>query len=203
MSNRKLQEFDEYRLRAAECASPWRSVPRQRRAILREQDGSKTLMAERGTFMFRRYCVKGASKWIEAHRVGGGMVVLWVGKARPNPDLPSFKRRPYKIRKVTERKRKGGKKQEAGRAAVCAPSKRWARARWPQGRDQGPAGAKTSGTKEPNRGPSPKPKQGLPRPGGRWRKRGKNGVKEGQVEGKPFPLPLGLPQFEPGFYGVL
>ena len=139
------------------------------------EDGSKTLMAERGTFKFVRYCEKGASKWIEATRVGGGTVVLWVGKAGPNPDLPSFKRRPYKIRKVTERKQ-ARKKQEAGPAAVCA-----AKQKVGKGKDAHKAATKVQAGRRPagprgQTGPKPKAKAGSTsaRAGG-GQKRGKNG----------------------------
>jgi hypothetical protein len=105
MANHKLQVFDEY---AYGPRSVLRAGDRFRVSggpYYQNDDGTKTLMAERGTFVFRRYCVRGASKWLEAVQVGGGAVVLWVGKASRNPDLPSFRRRPYKVRKITDRKR--------------------------------------------------------------------------------------------------
>jgi hypothetical protein len=87
MSNRKLEEFDEYRYgpRGVLCRGDLFRVSGG--PFYENSDGSKSLMAERGTFKFVRYCVKGAEKWIEAQRAGGGNVVLWVGKAGPNPLL--------------------------------------------------------------------------------------------------------------------
>jgi hypothetical protein len=120
MSNRKLQEFDEYVYGPRSVLRPGDLFRASGGPLYENGDGSKSLMAERGTFKFVRYCVKGADKWIEALRVGGGNVVLWVGKAKPYKDLPSFKRRPYKIRKVTERKGKGVKKPAARQAAPAA-----------------------------------------------------------------------------------
>ena len=156
------------------------------------EDGSKTLMAERGMFKFRRYCQKGASRWIEATRVGGGTVVLWVGKPGPNKDLPSFKRKPYKIRKVTERKRKGGKK-EASPTAVCA-----AKQKVGKGKDahkaatKGQAGPKTGRTKGSKPRPKPKVKSGSTSAmAGSGEKRGKNGVKGGPGRGKGPPSTSG------------
>lgn len=64
-------------------------------------------MSERGEFLFRRYCVRGASKWIEACRTdGGGFVVLWVGRPGRSEEIPNLRRRPYRIvGKVGEKKR--------------------------------------------------------------------------------------------------
>jgi hypothetical protein len=124
MSNRKLQEFDEYAYGARSVLRPGDLFRVSGGPYYENEDGSKMLMAERGTFKFVRYCEKGASKWIEAGVVGGsGTVVLWVGKKRANPDLPRFKQRPYKIRKVTDRKRR--KKPDAQPQA--APAKRQTR----------------------------------------------------------------------------
>ena len=68
---------------------------------------SSTLSPSAASFKFRRYCVQGAQKWIEAYPAGGGgVVLLWVGKAGKSPVEPNLKRKPYKIRKVTDRKRK-------------------------------------------------------------------------------------------------
>jgi hypothetical protein len=74
-------------------------------------DGVEHVVAERGVFKFRRYCVQGAQKWIEAYPAGGGgVVLLWVGKAGKSPQVPNLRRKPYKVRKVTERKRPRKKK---------------------------------------------------------------------------------------------
>jgi hypothetical protein len=111
MSNRKLQTFDEYSYGKRGLLKPCDRFRVSGGPYYENQDGTKTLMAERGTFTFSRYCVRGAEKHIEAYRAdGGGIVVLWVGKPRRNPDLPTFRRMPYKIRKITDRKRPRKKK---------------------------------------------------------------------------------------------
>jgi hypothetical protein len=194
MSNRKLQEFDEYHygLRGVLCLGDKFRVSGG--PYYQNDDGTKTLMAERGTFVFRRYCEKGASKWIEATRVGGGNVVLSVSKGGPNPDLPSFKRRPYKVTKVTGRK--GGKKQETGPAvdAGCA-----AKQKVGKGKDAGDkattkvqARSKTGGAKGAKPRSKPKAKAGSTpaRPGG-GAKRGKNGGWGGAGRGKGSPSTSG------------
>jgi len=57
-------------------------------------------MHERGEFLFLRFCVRGASKWIEGQRAdGGGIAVLWVGKSGRSRVVSNL-RRPYKITKV-------------------------------------------------------------------------------------------------------
>ena len=183
MSNRKLQEFDEYRYGPRSVLCPGDRFRASGGPYYQNEDGSKSLMAERGTFVFRRYCEKGASKWVEATRVGGGNVVLSVSKAIANPDLPSFKRRPYKFRKVTDRK-KPQKKKSAGRAVKSAkgPAKRGAKAG---------AGVKTGGAK-PRAKAEPKTKAGSTsaRAGG-GAKRGKNGVEGGAGRGKGLPSTSG------------
>ena len=41
---------------------------------------------------------------------GGGLVVLWVGKTGKSPTVPNLRRKPYKIHKITDRKRPRKKK---------------------------------------------------------------------------------------------
>ena len=92
MSNRKLQEFDEYVYGPRSVLRPGDPFRVTGGPFYENEDGSKTLMAERGKLKFVRYCEKGASKWIEAFRAdGGGIVVLWVGKKKANPDLLTFR----------------------------------------------------------------------------------------------------------------
>ena len=91
MSNLKLQEYGEYAYGLRGVLQPGDKFRVSGGPFYQNDDGTKTSMAERGTFVFRRYCEKGASKWIEATRVGGENVVLSVGKAVANRDLPSFK----------------------------------------------------------------------------------------------------------------
>ena len=67
-------------------------------------DSRKLPMAERGVFIFHRYCVCGAARWIEAFRAnGGGFVLLWVGPAVRSRTIENLRRRPYRITgKVSE-----------------------------------------------------------------------------------------------------
>jgi len=153
-------------------------------------------MGERGAFVFVRYCVKGAQKWLEAQRMGGGTVVLWVGKAGPNPDLPSYKRRPYKVRKVTGRARKGGKKQEGGPAAdaVCAAKQRVGKGKdaGHKAKATGQAAATTGRARGAKSGPKPRAKAGsTPARRGGAAKRGKNGVGGGLGRGRGSPSTSG------------
>jgi len=55
-------------------------------------------MHERGVFVFKKFCVQGASKWIEAYRAdGGGIAILWVGRTGRSKAIPHLRRRPYRI----------------------------------------------------------------------------------------------------------
>jgi hypothetical protein len=185
MSNRKLQEFDEYVYGPRSVLRPGDRFRASRGPYYQHEDGTKTLMAERGLFTFRRYCEKGASKWVEAQRVHGGVVNLWVGKAVPNPELPSFRRRPYKFRKVTERKQPGNKKG-VGRPAKSAkaPGRGGARAK---------VGVKPGGAKpRAKAGPRPKANAGsTSAKAGVGIKRGENGVEGGTGRGKGLPSTSG------------
>ena len=107
---RKLEVFDQYQYGVRGVLRPGDKFRVSGGPFYVNGDGSKSLMAERGTFVFVRYCVRGAKKWIEARHVEGGNAVLWVGKVVPNGDLPSFKRRPYKVSKLSERTRRPGKR---------------------------------------------------------------------------------------------
>jgi hypothetical protein len=98
MTSRSLQVFGQY------CYGP-RSVlvPGDRfRAtggpVYVTDDGRAISVADRGIFVFRRYCVQGAAKWIEAHRGdGGGTVILWVGKTSRSRVIPNLRRKPYRV----------------------------------------------------------------------------------------------------------
>lgn len=62
------------------------------------EDGAVLPMYERGTFVFRRYCVCGAARWIEAARAdGSGIAILWVGRSCRSTSIPGLRRRPYRI----------------------------------------------------------------------------------------------------------
>ena len=107
MAQRKLQEFDEFRYGVRSALKPGDQFRVGGGPVYITDDGVEHIVADRGLFKFRRYCVQGVQKWIEAYPVGGGgVVLLWVGKASKSPVEPNLKRKPYKIRKVTDRKRK-------------------------------------------------------------------------------------------------
>jgi len=66
-------------------------------------EGQKIPLGEKGVHVFKRYCERGADKWIEAASVSGSnFVILWVGKSRRSPVVSNLIRRPYRIRKVRE-----------------------------------------------------------------------------------------------------
>ena len=207
MSSRKLQEFDEYHYGTRGVLQRGDKFRVSGGPFYENDDGTKTLMAERGVFVFRRYCEKGASKWIEATRVGGGAVVLWVGKAGPNKDLPSFRASPTRSRRSPGGSVRAGRNRRPARQSMpyARPSGRWARARMSvaRPRQRSRPARRRAGPSGPSGGQSPRPKLGLPRPGREvGQNAGKTGSRKGQVEGEALPLPLSLPQFEPGFYGL-
>jgi hypothetical protein len=112
MTSRKLQTFDEFRYGPRSVLKPSDRFRVGGGPVYVTDDGVEHPIAARGTFKFRRYCVQGAQKWLEAYSAdGSGSVVLWVGKPGRSPTVPNMKRKPYKIRKVTERKRPRKKKQ--------------------------------------------------------------------------------------------
>ena len=97
MARRSLQVFDHYQYGPRSVLSPGDQF-RARGGPVYVTDGGKIIpMADRGIFVFRRYCVQGAAKWIEAYRVDGGLAVLWVGKSSRSPTVPNLRRRPYRI----------------------------------------------------------------------------------------------------------
>jgi len=111
MSNRKLQTFDEYRYGPRSVLKPGDRFRVGGGPVYVTDDGVEHVVAERGTFKFRRYCVQGANKWLEAYQADGGCVaILWVGKTRRSPTVPNLRRKPYKIRKITQQKRPRRKK---------------------------------------------------------------------------------------------
>ena len=63
-------------------------------------------MGETGVFIFRRYCQRGASKWIEATRKEYGTAIIYVGRRRPSPLLDGLRLRPHKIRPLYRRKKR-------------------------------------------------------------------------------------------------
>lgn len=71
-------------------------------------NGEHIPMYERGVFVFERYCVQGAAKWIDAYRGdGGGRVFLWVGKPCWSKTIPNLRRHPYRVTRKLGRQKSG------------------------------------------------------------------------------------------------
>jgi len=98
MTRRKLQVFNQYRYGPRSVLIPGDRFRVAGGPVYVTDGGKKISMAERGVFVFRRYCVRGASKWIEAYRAdGGGVAILWMGKTGRSRTVPNLRRRPYRI----------------------------------------------------------------------------------------------------------
>ena len=98
MAPRKLQVFQEYRSGPRSVLIPGDRFRVAGGPVYVTDGSEKVSMAERGVFVFRRYCVQGASKWIEAYRAdGGGVAILWMGKTGRSKTVPNLRRRPYRI----------------------------------------------------------------------------------------------------------
>jgi hypothetical protein len=101
MSSRSLQVFDHYRYGPRSVLVPGDRFRVRGGPVYVTDDGTEIPMADRGVFVFRRYCVQGAAKWIEAFRGdGSGMAILWVGKTSRSRVVPNLRRRPYRVTKV-------------------------------------------------------------------------------------------------------
>jgi len=97
MARRKLQVFDQYRYGPRSVLVPGDRFRVAGGPFYVTDSGDKIPMAERGVFVFRRYCVQGASKWIEAFRADGGIAILWMGKTGRSRTVPNLRRRAYRI----------------------------------------------------------------------------------------------------------
>jgi hypothetical protein len=98
MSRRNLEVFDHYRYGPRSVLVPGEQFRVSGGPVYVTDDGRKIPMADRGVFVFHRYCVKGTARWIEAYRADGGLAILWVGKTGRSPTVPNLRRRPYRIR---------------------------------------------------------------------------------------------------------
>jgi hypothetical protein len=104
MARSKLQVFREYRYGPRSILTPGDRFRVSGGPVYVTDDGKTLAMFDRGVFVFERYCVRGSSKWIEAYRAEGGIVILWVGRSGRSPAIPNYRRRPYRIRgKLRER----------------------------------------------------------------------------------------------------
>ncbi len=105
MSTRKLQVFDQYRYGPRSVLIPGDRFRVSGGPVYVTDSGKVIPMYDRGEFVFQRFCIRGAAKWIEAYRAdGGGLAILWVGKAGRSRVAPNLRHRPYKITRV-----RGGK----------------------------------------------------------------------------------------------
>lgn len=97
MARRRLQVLDRYQYGPRSVLTPGDRFRATGGPVYVTAGGQKIPVADHGWFTFRRYCVQGAAKWIEASRTDGGIAVLWVGKSGPSPTVPNLHRRPYRI----------------------------------------------------------------------------------------------------------
>jgi len=101
MAQRRLKVFDEYRYGKRGVLHPGDRFRVRGGPVYITDAGQKYPMGERGMMVFKRYCERGAEKWIEATAVqGSSFVILWVGKSSRSPKVPNLVRRPYRVRKV-------------------------------------------------------------------------------------------------------
>ncbi|MCE9555412.1 MAG: hypothetical protein K8T91_18840 [Planctomycetes bacterium] len=100
MANRKLQVAFEYHYGQRGVLKPGDRFRVCGGPVYITDEGQKIPMGERGLMIFKRYCQRGAEKWIEAASVGGSAyVILWVGKTCRSPVVSNLRRRPYRVRK--------------------------------------------------------------------------------------------------------
>ena len=88
MASRKLQVFHDYRYGRRGVLLPGERF-RVAGGPEYVTDGGTTIpMYERGVFVFRAFCVRGASPWIEAYRADGGGGDPLGRQGRPQPHAP-------------------------------------------------------------------------------------------------------------------
>ena len=105
MRTRKLQVFDQYRCGPRSVLTPGDRFRVGGGPVYVTDSGKVIPMYDRGEFVFRRFCARGAAKWIEAYRAdGSGLAILWVGRAGRSRVAPNLRHRPYKITQVRGRK---------------------------------------------------------------------------------------------------
>jgi hypothetical protein len=121
MSSRNLQVFKEYRYGPRSVLVPGDRFHVSGGPVYVTDDGKVIPVADRGVFVFRRYCVQGAAKWLEAHRSdGSGLVILWVGKTSRSRAIPNLRRRPYRVTgKVQAAVPKARRRKSPGARSSC------------------------------------------------------------------------------------
>ena len=116
MTGRKLRVFEEYRYGPRSVLVPGDRFRVTGGPVYVTDTGTKIPMVERGVFVFRCYCEQGASRWIEAYRAdGGGVAILWMGKAGRSRTVPNLRRRPYRITGKVHNHPRRPRKQRARR----------------------------------------------------------------------------------------
>ena len=98
MARHSLHVFDQYRYGPRSVLTPGDQFRVTGGPVYITASGEKIPVGDHGLFVFRRYCVQGAAKWIEAYRADGGIAILWVGQSSRSPTVPNLHRRPYRIR---------------------------------------------------------------------------------------------------------
>ena len=105
MSKRKIKEFTEYRVSARVVLHKGTIFNATGGPYFESTEGGRTVkvsMADKGPFIFQKYCEQGADKWIEAlQHATGTCCVLYVGRKRRSDMVHRMVRRPYKIKGVT------------------------------------------------------------------------------------------------------
>ena len=105
MPTHELQLFDHYRYGPRSVLAPGDRFRVGGGPVYVTDSGKVIPMYDRGEFVFRRFCVRGAAKWIEAYRAdGGGLAIFWVGRAGRSRVAPNLRRRPYTITRGRGRK---------------------------------------------------------------------------------------------------
>ena len=100
MANRKLKFSYEYRYGKRGVLRSGDRFKVRGGPVYVTAEGHKIPMGEKGLHIFKRYCERGAEKWIEAASVhGSSYVILWVGKPHRSPVVSGLVRRPYRVRK--------------------------------------------------------------------------------------------------------
>jgi hypothetical protein len=97
--------FDQYRYGPRSVLAPGDRFRASGGPVYVTDDGKAISVADRGIYVFRRYCVQGTARWLEAYRAdGSGPVILWVGKPSRSRVTPNPRRRPYRVAKVQNTK---------------------------------------------------------------------------------------------------
>jgi hypothetical protein len=121
MSSRSVQAFDHYRYGPRSVLVPGDRFRVGGGPVYVTDNGKVIPVADHGVFVFRRYCVQGAAKWLEAHRSdGSGLVILWVGKTTRSRAIPNLRRRPYRVTgKVQAAVPEPRRRKSAGARSSC------------------------------------------------------------------------------------